>query len=379
MSKMRTAIPAILLGFFVMGFVDVVGISTSYVKADFDLPDALASMLPMAVFLWFFVFSIPTGMLMNKWGKKQVVAASMAVTAVAMVIPMVSYSFATMMISFAMLGIGNTMLQVSLNPLAASTVRQEMQASILTWGQFIKAISSFLGPILAGAAALYTGQWRMIFAIYAAVTLISLIYVWFSANGDKEPVEAAGFGSTLKLFGDAYIVRLFVGILVIVGIDVGLNTVIPKLLVEKTGMELSRAGLGTSLYFVARTAGTFVGAIALAKCNARSIMRGTMAVAIAAMLVLMIAKSQWALWASIAVVGMMYANVFSIIFAYALQHRPEQTNQVSSLMIMGVSGGALFAPIMGLIADNSTQAVSMCVVLLGTIYLLLFISNRRKD
>ena len=378
MANIRTAIPAILLGFFVMGFVDVVGISTSYVKADFDLPDALASMLPMAVFLWFFVFSIPTGLLMNKWGKKQVVSASMAVTAVAMVVPMVTYSFATMMVSFAMLGIGNTMLQVSLNPLAASTVRQEMQASILTWGQFIKAISSFLGPILAGAAAFYTGEWRMIFAIYAVMTLISLVYVWFSTKGDKEPVAAAGFESTLKLFGDAYIVRLFVGILVIVGIDVGLNTVIPKLLVEKTGIELSQAGLGTSLYFVARTAGAFVGAIALAKCNAQHIMRVTMVVAIAARLVLMTAGVQWVLWAAIAVAGMMYANVFSIIFAYALQHRPEQTNQVSSLMIMGVSGGALFAPIMGLIADNSTQAISLCVVLLGTIYLLLFISNKRK-
>lgn len=378
MSKLKSAIPAILLGFFVMGFVDVVGISTSYVKSDFDLPDALAGMLPMAVFLWFFVFSIPTGMLMNKWGKKQVVAASMFVTAVAMVMPLITYSFELMMLSFAMLGIGNTMLQVSLNPLAASTVAKEMQASILTWGQFIKAISSFLGPILAGAAAFYTGQWRMIFAVYAAVTLISLIYVWFSADSSNEAVETATFRSTLSLFSDAYIVRLFVGILVIVGIDVGLNTVIPKLLVEKTGVELGQAGLGTSLYFVARTVGTFVGAIALAKCNAQSIMRGTMVVAIVAMVVLMLAGSELVLWASIAVVGMMYANVFSIIFAYALQHRPEQSNQVSSLMIMGVSGGALFAPIMGLIADYSTQAISLSVVLLGTIYLLLFISNKRK-
>ena len=210
--KSKIIIP-ILLGFFVMGFVDVVGISTNYVKVDFNLPDTMANLLPSAVFLWFFVFSIPTGLLMARWGKRKVVAASMLVTSIAMLLPFVTYSFATMMLTFALLGVGNTMLQVSLNPLCAGLVDKNRQASILTWGQFIKAISSFLGPI---------------FAIYAAFSVLNLVWIWFAISPDEPGAKTATFGSTLSLFSDSYIFRLFVGILAIVGIDVGLNTVIPR-------------------------------------------------------------------------------------------------------------------------------------------------------
>ena len=175
--KSKSIFP-ILFGFFVMGFVDVVGITTNYVQKDFQLPDSIANMLPMAVFLWFFVCSIPTAMMMNRIGKKHTVLVSMALTFIAMLIPMISYNYPMMLLAFALLGISNTILQAALNPLAATTVRKEMLTSILTWGQFIKAISSFLGPILAGAAAIYTGQWKQIFTIYATITLLSLVWTW---------------------------------------------------------------------------------------------------------------------------------------------------------------------------------------------------------
>ena len=108
----------ILCGFFVMGFVDLVGISTNYVKSDFGLSDSVANLLPMMVFVWFALFSIPTGLLMGKLGRRNTVLAGMILTVAAMVIPMVTYSYATMLVAFAMLGIGNTVLQVALNPMA---------------------------------------------------------------------------------------------------------------------------------------------------------------------------------------------------------------------------------------------------------------------
>ena len=335
--KSKIIIP-ILLGFFVMGFVDVVGISANYVKDDFNLSDTMANLLPSAVFLWFFVFSIPTGLLMARWGKRKVVAASMLVTGIAMLLPFVAYNFATMMLTFAMLGIGNTMLQVSLNPLCAGLVDKNRQASILTWGQFIKAISSFLGPILASAAAIYTGEWMMIFAIYAAFSVLNLVWIWFAISPDGPGAKAATFGSTLSLFSDSYIFHLFVGILAIVGIDVGLNTVIPRLLIEKTGMPLEQAALGTSFYFVARTAGTFVGAIVLGIFSPQKLLKATMIIAIFAVIGLMLCSEAWLLWVLIALCGVMFANVFSIIFSFALQHKPDSEGSISALMIMvGIS------------------------------------------
>ncbi|MBE6275410.1 MAG: sugar MFS transporter [Bacteroides sp.] len=362
-----------------MGFVDVVGITTNYVQKDFQLPDSIANMLPMAVFLWFFVCSIPTAMMMNRIGKKHTVLVSMTLTFIAMLIPMISYNYPMMLLAFALLGISNTILQAALNPLAATTVRKEMLTSILTWGQFIKAISSFLGPILAGAAAIYTGQWKQIFTIYAIITLLSLVWTWMSVPNVKEEKQAIDIKATFSLFKDSFIFSLFVGIIMVVGIDVGLNTVIPKILIEKTGMALEQAGLGTSLYFVAKTAGTFIGALLLAKWSPKGIFRICMVIGLIALAGMIFGQQSILMYVLIVVVGIAYANVFSIIFSNALQYKPERNNDISALMVMGVSGGALFPPIMGLVSDMSNQATSLVVLVLGTVYLMMIALSKKMQ
>lgn len=376
--KSKSIFP-ILFGFFVMGFVDVVGITTNYVQKDFQLPDSIANMLPMAVFLWFFVCSIPTAMMMNRIGKKHTVLVSMTLTFIAMLIPMISYNYPMMLLAFALLGISNTILQAALNPLAATTVRKEMLTSILTWGQFIKAISSFLGPILAGAAAIYTGQWKQIFTIYAIITLLSLVWTWMSVPNVKEEKQAIDIKATFSLFKDSFIFSLFVGIIMVVGIDVGLNTVIPKILIEKTGMALEQAGLGTSLYFVAKTAGTFIGALLLAKWSPKGIFRICMIIGLIALAGMIFGQQSILMYVLIVVVGIAYANVFSIIFSNALQYKPERNNDISALMVMGVSGGALFPPIMGLVSDMSNQATSLVVLVLGTVYLMMIALSKKMQ
>ena len=164
-ASMRRAMPALLFGFFVMGFVDLVGVATSYVKADFDLSHTMANTLPMMVFVWFALFSVPTGLWMGRHGRRATVAISLGVTAVAMLIPVIYYSFPVVLAAFALLGIGNTILQVSLNPMVAAVVKPDKVASTLTLGQFIKAISSMLGPVLAGCVAAAWGDWKLIFPV----------------------------------------------------------------------------------------------------------------------------------------------------------------------------------------------------------------------
>ena len=62
MKESSTSIKAllpVLFGFFIMGFCDVVGIATSYVKADFGLSETIAGFLPSMVFLWFLLLAVP--------------------------------------------------------------------------------------------------------------------------------------------------------------------------------------------------------------------------------------------------------------------------------------------------------------------------------
>lgn len=361
----------ILFGFFVMGFVDVVGIATSYVKNDFSLSDTLANLIPMMVFLWFAVCSIPTGILMGRIGRRNTVLLAMGITAVAMLLPLFCYEFACLLLAFALLGIGNTMLQVSLNPMVARIVAPDKVASVLTLGQFVKAVSSFLGPIIAGAAASYFGSWKLIFVAYSATTVLSAVWLLLSAEADRsEGGQAASFRSAVALFSDKYILSLFIGILAIVGIDVGLNTAIPKLLMEQAGLPLSEAGLGTSLYFASRTVGAFAGAFLLARIAGNRFLTVSMLISSLAFVLLLVVHQLWLMSVLIVVVGLACSNVFSILFSYALQHKQEQANEISALMIMGVSGGALVMPFMGVLADAFGQVAGLLPLLVCMLYVL---------
>jgi FHS family L-fucose permease-like MFS transporter len=369
----------VLFGFFIMGFVDVVGISTNYVKQDFALSDTLANLLPMMVFLWFAVFSVPTGLLMNSIGRKKTVALSMAITFVAMLVPLIAYRFEVVLIAFALLGIGNTILQVSLNPLLSNVVRGDRLTSSLTWGQFIKAIASFLGPIIAGFAATSLGNWKMLFPIFAAVTLLSSLWLMFTSIEEK-PVEGktSSFAACFGLLKDKTILMFFLGILFVVGIDVGLNITIPKFLMERCNILLADAGLGTSLYFIARTTGTFVGAIMLIRFSGRIFLIISMVVAIAGMLVMLMMSNLWAILVLVFILGFAVANVFSIIFSAALQKKPERANEISGLMIMGVAGGAIIPPLMGVVSDTFGQSGGLALLLVAMIYLLFTGFNLKK-
>lgn len=366
-NKSPLVLIPIFLNFFIMGFVDIVGVATNYVKKDFVLSETTASLIPMMVFVWFAVCAVPTGVLMSKIGRKKTVVVSLVITVLAMGISFLVYSYIGVLFAFALLGIGNTILQVSLNPLVASVVRKEKLTSTLTMGQFIKAISSFLGPILVGFAATQLGDWRFIFLFYGLATVLSII-VLYTLHTDEPTETVEKFSSFRKIFtllNDRYLINCILVIVLIVGIDVGLNTSIPQLLMDRLAMPLEDAALGTSLYFAARTIGTFVGALLLVKLSAVKFLQGTIVLAVLAFVGMMLSSSLWGLLVAIVIVGLACANVFSIIFSLALQHDMRHANEISALMIMGVSGGALVLPLQGLITDMSSFTAGLSVILVS--------------
>jgi len=370
-SVSRSVLP-VLFGFFVMGFCDVVGIATSYVKADFHLTETIAGFLPSMVFLWFLLLSVPTAILMNKIGRKQTVMLSMLVTVVGMFVPFASYNMVTCMIGFALLGIGNTILQVSLNPLLTNVVKGDALTSSLTTGQVVKAVSSFTGPFIAAFALNSLGNWHYLFPIFAAITVLSALWLMFtSVPKEQETVSSSSLSATFSLLKDKTILLLFLGIVFVVGTDVGMNTVAPKLIIERLNMPLAQAGFGSSVYFAFRTAGALLGAILLAKINEMKYFRVNMFIAITAMIVLFFIKEQYAMLTLVGVVGFTCSSIFAVIYSMAIQARPEKANEISGLLITGVFGGAVIPPLMGLATDAiGSQVGSLIVILLSICYLL---------
>lgn len=373
----------VMLCFFAMGFVDLVGIASNYVKADLGLSDAEANLFPSLVFFWFLIFSVPTGILMNRIGRKRTVLLSLLVTFVSLVVPIFGDSYSIMLLSFSLLGIGNALMQTSLNPLLSNIITGEKLASSLTFGQFVKAIASFLAPYIAmwgsmQAIPSFGLGWRVLFPVYMCVAVLAIALLSATPIEEESQDKASGFKECLTLLGKPFILLSFIGIMCHVGIDVGTNTTAPKILMEHLGMTLAEAGFATSLYFIFRTVGCFLGAFILQRCSAKTFFAFSAVTMLVAMVGLFTFHSEAVIYACIALIGFGNSNVFPIVFSQALLASPRKKNEVSGLMIMGLFGGTVFPLAMGVASDAMGQNGAVAVMTAGVLYLLVYTLKIKK-
>lgn len=373
----------VMLCFFAMGFVDLVGTASNYVQKDLGLTDSQANLFPSLVFFWFLIFSVPTGMLMNKIGRKNTVLISLIVTAVSLFIPAFGDSYIIMLLSFSLLGIGNAIMQTSLNPLVTNLISSDKLASTLTFGQFVKAIASFLAPVIAawGATTAFPTfglGWRALFVIYAIICFLSISLLAATPIDEEKPDKASGIGDCLKLLGKPFILLCFIGIMCHVGIDVGTNTTAPKIIMERLALPLEEAGFATGIYFIFRTIGCFLGAFILRAISPKLFFAISVLMMLAGMCILFVCDTLTPLYIGIGLIGFGNSNIFSIIFSQALVSTPDKKNEVSGLMIMGLFGGTIFPLAMGYAADAIGQAGAVTVMTVGVAYLLYYTLKIKK-
>lgn len=371
---MKKKLIPVMLCFFAMGFVDLVGIASNYVKADLGLTDAQANIFPSLVFFWFLIFSVPTGMLMNRIGRRKTVLISLIITFVSLLLPLFGETFLLMLVSFSLLGIGNALMQTSLNPLLSNIVSGDKLASNLTFGQFVKAIASFMAPYIAMWGAMHAIPefglgWRVLFPVYMIIAIVAVLWLG-SVKIEEEPQDKpSGFFDCIRLLAKPFVLMSFLGIMCHVGIDVGTNATAPKILMERLGMTLETAGFATSLYFIFRTAGCFTGTFILRKISSKTFFLIGVLCMLTAMAGLFFVESKILIYVCIALIGFGNSNIFPIIFAQALQNMPDKKNEMSGLMIMGLFGGTIFPLAMGFASDAVGQIGAVAVMTIGVIYL----------
>ncbi len=387
-NKTLTLIP-VMLAFFAMGFVDLVGIASNYVKNDLQLSDSVANILPSLVFFWFLIFSLPTGVLMNKIGRKKTVMLSLLVTLISLAMPLLGNSFSVMLLSFSLLGIGNAIMQTSLNPLIAAITGGKNLASTLTFGQFVKAIASFSAPYLATWGATkaipdFGLDWRVLFLIFLVIGTVATLWLGMTSI-EEEPMEGVAssvgrqFAGSVKLLAKPIVLLSFIAIMCHVGTDVGINTTAPKILMERLGIDLTAAAFATSLYFIFRTIGCLTGSFFLRVMKTRSFYIASVVMIALGILLLFYETNQWMLYAAIALVGFGNSNVFSMIMSQALLSVPDKQNEVSGLMIMGLFGGTVLPLLMGLCSDAvGRQSGAVFVLALATLYLVYYTKIVKK-
>ncbi len=367
-----TALP-VLFGFFVMGFCDIVGISSDYVQRTFGWSDVMTGFVPSMVFIWFLFLGIPVGNQMNKWGRKNTVLLSMALTIVGMLLPLIAYNSTTCMMAYALLGIGNAILQVSLNPLLSNVItNSSLLTSSLTAGQVIKAISSLVGPEIVLLAIGYFGadKWYYCFPILGAITLLSAIWLLATPiEREKSSGATLSMSNTFALLKDRTILLLFLGIFFIVGVDVATNFISSKLMAVRFGWSDEQVKFAPQVYFLSRTIGALLGAFLLVRIAEMKYFRVNMIACIASLLVLMLVENDIVNLICIGAVGFFASSVFAIIYSMALQARPEKANQISGLMITAVAGGGVVTPAIGLAIGTVGILGGVAVTLLCVLYL----------
>lgn len=361
----------VLMASLLMGFADIIGVATGYIKKDFGLADDLAQLIPFMALVWFFLLAVPAGILQDKYGKKNMLNIGTGLIGIGMVIPFFHYSFPVMLLAMILMGIGNTIVQVSANPLLMDVVPKERFSSFMSLSQFIKAISSLLGPIIATFVAIQFGDWKLVFAVYAITSFIAVGWLYFTnieeSKGNEKP---ATFKSCFSLLNNRFIIFMVLGIFFLVGADVGMNTNIANYLQSNYGLSLEKASLGISIYFAALMISRFMGAVLLNWIDARKFLVWTAVIALLSVVAMIFAPTVMIARSAIFMTGLASGNLFPLIFAITLEKMPNRANEVSGLMIMAISGGAIIPPLMGVMSANIGIIASLMVLVVCMLYIL---------
>ncbi len=361
----------VLLSYFVMSFCDLVGVGVDNAKADFELSNTLAQLIPLAVFAWFFLLSVPTGILQERIGKRNMLNIGMLLTALGLLLPFLFYSFPLLLAGFALLGIGNTIIQVSSNPLLIDVVPPGRASSFLSLSQFVKSIGSMIAPYLATFFAVRFGDWKIILLVFGIVSILSVLWLHFTKITETPArEEKATLGSCLKLLGNGYIALMVLGIFFAVGVDVGVNATSGQFLIERMNMELEPAMEGRSLYFFGKMLGTFLGALLLTRLNAKKFLLGSSLATLLTVAIFIISPTPFFALVLLFFIGMAASNIFPLIISITVKEYQQRANEISGLMIMAVSGGAVIPPIVGRITDLSNITAGMYVFIFCSVYLI---------
>ena len=383
----------LLAGFFVMGFGDIIGTVMNQVKAECAAnADSISWLMPIFAYVWFLVVSIPTGVLSGRIGRKNAVLVSLAVTVAAMIVPIFANAerWYLYVVAFAFVGIGNTIIQAALPALMSNVVEPSLLASRISLGQFVKAVCAALTPVFVYLTATAFGNWKLLFPLYGALTVVAAAWLWLTKIPDERCqnnspthtlVNPTTFTGCLAMLKEPYVLAMTVGILFSVGADVGFSVAIPEYLKNVFKVDVDLAGMGPTVYFIAKTAAAFAGAVVFAKVSAAKCFPWCMGLGLAATAAIPFVSSPFAFLSVVAFVAFLTANSFGMCMGLAIERFPAKANEITSLMVMAIVGGGIVSALLGF--AQSVFGPAGIVVTLGLCIAYLFVlglfASRRRD
>ena len=372
---MRVQTLPIFLAFFLMGLADAMAPMSDGVRKQYELSNVVATLLPFFVFIAFAVFSLPGGLLAARIGKKKLLLLGLGLNAIALLIPSIQMpSFALLLGCIFLLGIGTTFLQVAGNPIMRDVSPEGAYGRNLSFAQGIKGIgstvSTYLITAVAGLAIFKNMEWRGAFPLFFILMALAFIAVAFLKVEETKADTPPSLGSSLSLLKEPVFLFAVIGIFLYVGAECCMGRFLKPTL-ESLGMEGQAAGKwGPSLFFLLLTVGRLLGSAILTVMSPRNCFRLSAILGILGTGVLMVGSSSLAIPAIIAA-GLGFANIWPMLFSITIENKPACANELSGLMCMAISGGALVPLLMGWLTDLEWGKTAFLVPTLCFAYLLM--------
>lgn len=381
----------IFLVFLAMGFGDAAGQLVSVVEKAFGVSAFTASLVSFSGMIMFGLLSIPLGIIQSRVGKKKVLFSGLIFFFLGALLPVLNFSFPVILLAVLFMGAGATMLQVSGQPIMRDVSPEGKFSSNLSFAQSVKAIgtlSTSLIIFLVGTRLMnhewftihaengdvLNGGFRILFPIFAAILLITIILVAPLKVHDKkdettQPASLASCFNTLKI---PFVALMVLGIFLYCGAEASLFNKIPDLL---------NSTAGNIVLIVALVVGRFAGGVILQKIKPMTFLAITAILSIAGNLLLFIPGNTAVLWFATALIGLSFANIFPLVFSITVDRHPEKANEISGLMVTAIVGAAIVPLLTGFITDQFGVLLSFCVPLACIAYVLFisFFAGKTKN
>ena len=393
MKKNYYIVALIMLTFFVISFMtNVTGPLIPDMIKGFNLSLTLVSLLPFAFFIAYGAVSIPTGMLLEKFKEKKIMAASFVVALVGSMILALSPNYLSAVGSLFFIGCGMAMLQVVINPLLRTAGGEENYAFYSVLAQLIFGLASFVSPLVYSTLVLKLNQsgeqegifgllsklvpaelpWISLYFLFVVICFIMFFVILLSKfpkvelNND----EKAGLWEThLKLFKQRTVILFFIAMVCYVGTEQGVANWISQFLYTYHGQDPQKVGAETVAYFWGlMTAGGILGLLLLKLMDSRIVLALFTGLAMVSLAAGLFGSLQIALIA-FPLVGFFASVLYPIIFSLALNSVTEHHGSFAGIIVTGIIGGAILPLIVGWLGDQLGLRIGMCFLFLSLGYI----------
>ncbi|MCF7975124.1 MAG: MFS transporter [Phycisphaerae bacterium] len=359
----------IFLAFFLMGLADAMGPNSDAVKEAYNLSNFMASLLPFVVFIAFAIFSVPGGLLAARIGKKRLLLLGLGLNAAALVLPSIYQPpFPILLGCIFALGIGTTFLQVAGNPIMRDVSEEGKYGSNLALAQGIKGVGMTASTWIVTAIvtiAVFSGMgFRAAFPLFCGLMILAFVTVTFLKIEETKAEVPPSIGSSLSLLKEPIFMMAVLGIFLYVGAEVSMGRFLKPTLMGFGLNENAANTYGPTLFFLMLTVGRLLGSPILKIMTPRTCFRLSALLGVIGAGIIMLGASKAITIVGVVAAGFGFANIWPMLFSITVEERPERANELSGLMCMAISGGAIVQLIMSHLIDSG-MSYSLAFVVPG--------------